>query len=560
MRSTSLRSAGPRRAGCGLGLGPAWLVLLVAAALGGAALLAAQVLRGSAAAAGCEQRASLAEAGRAALAHDLDAALARAAAAEAQGLAAARSAEAAQAAAAQARAAGAAARVSLMSERADREAQQAQQAQQAQAQAEAAAAAERRPPQRGPARAAGGAAAAEAPPRVPLAPFPLAPGAAAAAAAAVAGGGAEEGAVEPAPASPRAARALLVICYNRPDYLRRTLQAVSDRLPRYNRPHVYVSQDGEDAGVAAVAADFAQVFARRHPDVPFAHLRHPPGALRGAPKAWETGYFKLAQHFGWALGELFARGHPRVIVLEDDIEVAPDFFDFFSATEPLLDADRTLLAASAYADTGQAAFVDDARQLLRSDFFPGLGWMLTRHAWEELGPKWPEAYWDDWLREPPNRRARQFLRPEVSRAVTFGEAGTSNGAFFAQFLGNVRLNAQPVDWGAEDTSYLERETFAADLRRALAGAREVVGLADFVAAQCAPGGGGGGAGGGEDLKHAYEGTGGYASVASAFGFISDLKAGVPRTGYAGAVIVKHSGCRKFIYASTRLDENNALPH
>jgi hypothetical protein len=115
----------------------------------------------------------------------------------------------------------------------------------------------------------------------------------------------------------------------------------------------------------------------------------------------------------------------------------------------------------------------------------------------------------------------------------------------------VQLNAQAVDWLGEDLSYLERETFAADFRRAVAGAREVAGLGDFVAAQCAAA---------EDLKHAYEGTAGYSAVAGAFGFISDLKAGVPRTGYAGAVIVKHGGCRKFIVAATRLDENNALPH
>jgi len=42
-------------------------------------------------------------------------------------------------------------------------------------------------------------------------------------------------------------------------------------------------------------------------------------------------------------------------------------------------------------------------------------------AWEELGPKWPEAFWDDWLREPPQRKGRQFLRPEISRSYTFGE-------------------------------------------------------------------------------------------------------------------------------------------
>ena len=27
--------------------------------------------------------------------------------------------------------------------------------------------------------------------------------------------------------------------------------------------------------------------------------------------------------------------------------------------------------------------------LYRSDFFPGLGWMLKKNLWEELKPKWP---------------------------------------------------------------------------------------------------------------------------------------------------------------------------
>jgi alpha-1,3-mannosyl-glycoprotein beta-1,2-N-acetylglucosaminyltransferase len=36
--------------------------------------------------------------------------------------------------------------------------------------------------------------------------------------------------------------------------------------------------------------------------------------------------------------------------------------------------------------------------------------------WEEIGPKWPEAFWDDWLREPPQRRGRHCLRPEISRS------------------------------------------------------------------------------------------------------------------------------------------------
>lgn len=30
--------------------------------------------------------------------------------------------------------------------------------------------------------------------------------------------------------------------------------------------------------------------------------------------------------------------------------------------------------------------------LYRSDFFPGLGWMLAKPTWDELSPKWPKAY------------------------------------------------------------------------------------------------------------------------------------------------------------------------
>ena len=65
--------------------------------------------------------------------------------------------------------------------------------------------------------------------------------------------------------------------------------------------------------------------------------------------------------------------------------------------------------------------------------------MMNRAMWEELGPKWPKAYWDDWLREPPQRRGRQFIRPEVCRTYHFATKGTSNNEF-SHFLTEIRLN------------------------------------------------------------------------------------------------------------------------
>ena len=59
-----------------------------------------------------------------------------------------------------------------------------------------------------------------------------------------------------------------------------------------------------------------------------------------------------------------------------------DFFEIFAATAALLDDPaENLLAVSAFNDNGVSSLVDEGRDaglLVRSDFFPGLGWMLTK--------------------------------------------------------------------------------------------------------------------------------------------------------------------------------------
>ena len=64
----------------------------------------------------------------------------------------------------------------------------------------------------------------------------------------------------------------------------------------------------------------------------------------------------------------------------DDLDVSPDFFDYFRGTRWLLEKDPTLYCVSAWNDNGKPSLIDkNAHDLLyRSDFFPGLGWMLTR--------------------------------------------------------------------------------------------------------------------------------------------------------------------------------------
>ena len=66
------------------------------------------------------------------------------------------------------------------------------------------------------------------------------------------------------------------------------------------------------------------------------------------------------------------------------MELAPDFFTYFAATAPLLDRDPSLYCVSSWNDHGLAKFVADPLQLHRSDFFPGLGWMLSNAVWQDV--------------------------------------------------------------------------------------------------------------------------------------------------------------------------------
>ena len=66
----------------------------------------------------------------------------------------------------------------------------------------------------------------------------------------------------------------------------------------------------------------------------------------------------------------------------------------------------------------QDRFVSNSSQLYRSDFFPGLGWMLPRRVWQGEGQEgegglaatWPAGYWDDFMRLNATRRGRQCIR------------------------------------------------------------------------------------------------------------------------------------------------------
>ncbi|NXR35969.1 MGAT1 acetylglucosaminyltransferase, partial [Zosterops hypoxanthus] len=314
--------------------------------------------------------------------------------------------------------------------------------------------------------------------------------------------------------------------------VRRCLDKILRYRPSARRFPVIVSQDCGHAETAAVIASYGQAVAHIHqPDL--SDVPVPPEHRKF------QGYYKISRHYRWALGQVFRTFRYRAaIVVEDDLEVAPDFFEYFQAVLPILQRDPTLWCVSAWNDNGKEGLVDSSKAelLYRTDFFPGLGWLLLAELWDELEPKWPAAFWDDWMRQPEQRRGRSCVRPEVSRTMTFGRKGVSHGQFFDQYLKFIKLNDRFVPFTQMDLSYLKKDRYERFFLQQVYSAPEVK-LDELQK------------GFGKDLgpvRLQYRGRDSFKALAKALGLMDDLKSGVPRAGYRGVVSFVCRGRRVFL--------------
>ena len=99
------------------------------------------------------------------------------------------------------------------------------------------------------------------------------------------------------------------------------------------------------------------------------HLEETPPKTRTRERWDDAAYYRISAHYRFALSKLFdGLGYPRVIVLEDDMELAPDFFSYFEALGKVMDADPSVYAVSSWNDNGQKPHAWDDRRVYRSDF------------------------------------------------------------------------------------------------------------------------------------------------------------------------------------------------
>ena len=329
--------------------------------------------------------------------------------------------------------------------------------------------------------------------------------------------------------------AVVIACFNRPDYLTRTLNSLfSLSIPKDFQ--VFVSQDGNHPGVSRVISNFANTKGLEH-----LVFQYDQGSWVSKDPAYIPGqfdvYYRIAAHYFFFLHELFSvRRFDKVIIIEDDMELAPDFFSYFSTMGDLLDRDPSLFCISAWNDNGREGLVSDSKQVYRSDFFPGLGWMLTSKFWDKIDHKWTAAFWDDWLRDPQQTSGLQCLFPEVNRVYTFGSEGSSQGQYFNKYLATIQLNKENIDWSRIDKEYLYSDQYDAWISALIDSAIQiprdnVFGLSD----------------GRGEYRIKYDGTESqFKEIASKFSLMEDFRGGKPRASYNGIVSFRHRGNRIWI--------------
>ena len=222
--------------------------------------------------------------------------------------------------------------------------------------------------------------------------------------------------------------AVVVMSHDRPEMTRRCLGLLLT-LPLVERFTVYVSEDAHSQPVRMAAREFAE-----HVQEVISITPHV-----GSTAFTRGGVYKIAQHFrGAAEAVLVERGHSHAIFVEDDLLLAPDFLKLFWEAAWLLRADPTLWCISAWNDQGFRHTAQDPSRLFRTDYFPGLGWMIPATVWHELRDKWPNAPttgWDHWMRLASTTRGRDCIAPEINRSRHASKRGTNviDNSIFERF-------------------------------------------------------------------------------------------------------------------------------
>jgi len=412
---------------------------------------------------------------------------------------------------------------------------------------------------------------------------------------------------------------LVIVTCKRADYLTQCLDLILKYHPWHHKTDmdktdsivsgvpIIISQDGFNEEVTSVIELYAAKFRRR--GIPFHHIQFTdpiPEFYKKLQGSWKKNYYRLSAHYKFVLENVFDNAasierrdlglngnyailtsgrnnttgsvetkgekqrYKAAILLEEDLAIAPDFFEYMAHFYPLLIAPppppsslplmnashnngnnstnttqpplNPLMAISAFNDNGRGDMINTdaslgAIHVLRTDFFPGLGWMMPYTLWDEVRDTWPSAFWDDWLRDSNQRKGREFLRPEVSRTFHYGVKGGASFNVMKKLkknLDNIFLNSHAIQWKKSGVSVesLEKKVYDESYYKVFANATLVPRLdgnnEGMIMSKVKSG----------NLRMEYYALDQFVQIAKMLGIMADEKDGVLRTAYKGIVEVR----------------------
>lgn len=237
---------------------------------------------------------------------------------------------------------------------------------------------------------------------------------------------------------------IVVICNNRVEILERTLNSIMDARGVRERAQIIISQNGDDARVSKLIRTKFYLLD---------HIQND----EGLPQKVDS---RLPQHFQWTFDTVFDdfyECYNGMVVLEDDLEVSPDFLEYFELTIPVVENDPKLLTTSLWNDIGLEWNSNVKNELLRTTYFPGLGWWLSRSTWYGLlRDEWPTHDWDWYVRKKAYVNGLDTLHPEVPRDYHVAKGGTyMRQNFFEKHFAKININRdRDFRWHEDDVQHV----------------------------------------------------------------------------------------------------------
>ena len=227
--------------------------------------------------------------------------------------------------------------------------------------------------------------------------------------------------------------AVVILSHNRVEYVTQTLRSLL-KMPQIQKYKVYVSIDDPNSFEAIENAIKGIVQSSSESLDHFDVLTWRKSQSKTGHQWYSTALSKIAEHFKFVMEKGFMEmKHSHLIMVEDDLLLGYDFLQLFEETAWLIEAepDKTY-CVSAWNDNGLKAVVRQNEKgksnLLRTGYFPGLGWTTTRKVWLDLRLRWPDkptTGWDHWIRLSTSMNKRECIYPEIPRTKHVSTHGTN---------------------------------------------------------------------------------------------------------------------------------------